>query len=122
MGHPIFFRPLGLITCWLAHQAQVGIAAEVGEVGKDLADLAVGKTHPAPQRSAVLLDGGGGNQATCTHIIGLVDADQRVLAVDVLPRYRSPGDNMVAAPAVVGTIAVSGERAAKVRNGEERYL
>jgi hypothetical protein len=30
----------------LAHQAQVGIAAEVGEVRKNLADLAVGKTHP----------------------------------------------------------------------------
>jgi hypothetical protein len=32
---------------FLAHQAQVGIAAEVGEVGKDLAYLAVREPHPA---------------------------------------------------------------------------
>ena len=52
----------------LAHQAQVGAAAEVGEVGKDLAYLAVGKPHPAAQRSAVLLDCGRWNQPPCPHI------------------------------------------------------
>ncbi len=120
------FKNIGFFTAFsslgLAHQSQVGIAAEVGEIRKDFADLAVRKSHPSAQRSAVLLDGSGWDQPACSHIIGLVGAHDRVLTVDILPGDPSPGHDVVAAPTVIGAIAVGGERAAKVRNGEERHL
>jgi hypothetical protein len=84
-------------TTGLAHQSQVGIAAEVAEVRKDFVDLAVRKAHPSSQRSAVLLNGRSWDQPARTRVVGLVGAHDRVFTVDILAGDASPGDNVVAA-------------------------
>ena len=63
----------------LTHEAEVGVGAEVAEVGEDLTDLAIGESEPAGQRAGVLVNRGGGNEAACAHIVGLVGSDDRVL-------------------------------------------
>ena len=91
---PLRFVPLrNQILCQpvLAHEAEVGVGAEVAEVGKDGSDLAVGKSEPTGERAGVLLDGGGGNEPACAEVVGLIDADDRILAVHILavaPRRR----------------------------------
>ncbi len=106
----------------LSHQSQVRIAAEVAKVRKDFVDLAVRKPHPSSQRSAVLLNGRGWDQPARTHVIGLVGAHDRIFTVDILPGNPSPGDNVVAAPTMIGAIAIGSERAAEIGRGKERHL
>ena len=59
----------------LTHEAEIGVGAEVAEVGKDGSNLRVGEAEPTGKRSGILLDGGGGNEAACAHVVGLIDTD-----------------------------------------------
>lgn len=102
----------------LAQEAEVGCRAEVGEVGKDLADLAVGEAEPAGQGSGVLIDRGGGDEAAGADVVGLIGADDRVLAVHIVALDSAADDEVMAAPAVVGAIAVAREGASEVGGGE----
>ncbi len=88
----------------LAHEAEVWVGAEVGEVGEDGADLGVGEAEPAGEGSGVLLDGGGGDEAAGSQIIGGVGADDWIRSVHVSAGDGTPGHDVVAAPAVVGAV------------------
>ena len=107
---------------WLAHQSQVRARAEVGEVGKDLFDLAIGEPKPACEGPCILFDGGRRYQPSGAHIIGLVRADHGICAVHVSTLHRAARDNVVAPPAVVCAVAVCGQCPSKVGGGEGRYL
>jgi len=93
----------------LRHETEVRISAEVAEVGKDGANLRVGEAEPTGEGSGVLLDGGGGNEAACAEVVGLIDTDDRVLTVHVLALHSAANDEVVAAPAVVGSVGVGSE-------------
>src|ERR1700722_3567836 len=105
------------ILC-LTHETEVGVGAEVAEVGEDCADLTVGKTEPTGERACVLLDGGGGDESSCAEVINLIDADNGILAVHVLAVHRAANNEVMAAPTVIGSVGVGGEGAAEVGDGE----
>ena len=53
---------------------------------------------------------------------GVARADGRWRAVEGLALDRTPDHEVVTAPAMIGPVAVGGQRAAKVRGGEGRDL
>ena len=117
------------------HEAQIGGVvgpagggAEVRQIGQDTGQLAVGHAEPARQRGGVLVHRGAGQQAALADVplvlgrSGVAHADRRRRAVEGRPFHRTAHHQMVAAPAVVGAIAVGRQRAAEVRRGERRDL
>src|SRR5437899_523430 len=107
----------------------VEVAAEVPQVRQDPRQVDVRHAEPLGQRGAVLVDGGRRNQPALPHmafVAGLtgivVDADHLRRAVELLALDRAADDEVMAAPAVIGPVAIAGQRAAEVGRRESSDL
>jgi hypothetical protein len=101
-----------------AHEAKIGVGAEVSKIREYLLYLAIGETEPAREGSCVLVDGSGGYEAASSDVVCLVRTDDGILAIHIVALDSAADNEVMTAPAVVGAVAVAGEGAAEVGGSE----
>ena len=97
-------------------------AAKVADVRQHQAQVRFAHAEPARQGGGELVDRGGRQQPAGADFVVVVQAHDRERAVVALAQHRSAEHEVVRSPAVVGTVAVAGQRAAEVRSGEGGHV
>src|SRR5689334_5342762 len=91
---------------------------EAADVGKGGAHAGVAHAEPAGEGGAVFVDARGGDPAAVRGVVGAADGERGHAAVDVAAFDGAADDDVMTAPAVVGTVAVGPVGAAEIRGGE----
>src|SRR5689334_24133288 len=108
------------------HEAEVAAGGEAAEVREHVRDAARIDTVPARERGRVLVDGEGRDDLAIAGVVGIavvrlafvVLRQRRHGAVEPLAAYSAADDEVVAAPAVIGAVAVDRERTTEIGCGE----
>jgi hypothetical protein len=112
----------------LTKQVQRTGTAEVAEVGQYGAQIARGNAKPSRQFFVVRVDRSRWNQTSAANVNRFTTAVQRigerewVIAPDVPTANLSAHHDVIAAPRVVGTLAVTRQRARKVGSGKRNHV
>ena len=102
-------------------EAEIG-CGEAAEVWKHGREIAVIDAEPRRERREVLVAGRRWNPTAGVRIVGSVDGERGEFAVSAPAFDCAAHDEMMAAPTVIGALAVAGERAAKIARGECRDI
>lgn len=87
-------------------------------LGRTVGEVGGADAEPGGEGGGVFVDAGRGNPAPETGVVGAVDGEGGHLAVEVAAFDGAAHDDGVAAPTVVGAVAVGAEGAAEIGGGE----
>src|SRR5690606_37512764 len=110
-------RECSMGSCSGVHKSQIKVV-EVVQVGEYRIEVGAGQAEPARQGCGVLINAGGGYQATLADIVVAVQVQIGHGAVNIPTFYRAAHNQLVSAPGVVGAIAVAGESTAEIGRGK----
>jgi len=99
------------------HEPQV-LQRETAQMREEGGQEAVAHAEPACQGGGILLDRGGGNQPPEAGIVRSVDGEVGEGAVEFAARDAAARHTVDVAPGVVGAVAIGGQGAAEIRQGE----
>lgn len=120
-----FYGSLHRTTFLTSYEAKVGTQRRPGivaQVGKDGRQVARRDPEPAGQGCAILIDGHGRDQTALPDVVRPIVRQRGIDAIEPPAIDRTAQGKVHRAPAVVGSIIVGGQGAAKVRCGEGGHL
>src|ERR1700712_5142783 len=87
------------------NKSQIG-AVEIADVGEDGAEGVVGDSEPVGEGRGILVGGGARQQAALANLFVAFDRDRGGGAVEAAAMDRAADHEMVAAPAMIGAVAI----------------
>src|SRR5690606_18786978 len=80
--------------------------------------MTAGQTVPTGQGRGILVHADAGNNPPLAYILRSAQAEAGQCAINIAPLHRTAHHQLVAAPAVIGAIAVAGESSTKIRRSK----